>query len=302
MTRVLAIVLAVLGLAYACLWWSFERFYEQFSVSPQDVGLAPSGNASNIAGAALQLGVWLLIALAVLTLLPVAAVMAVEVAVASGRARRVVLIAAAAAAVLLGLTAFLYWWLVDNQVGLILLAVAAAVFGLLRFLVRLLAKFSPSEKSAPADAGVPDDAGRNAVSAVVGWSTPRLALIVALAAAVVGMTFIDLPTDAAQAGECASGRGRYRHLRAESVPALNLPLPGLHLPVLSVHAQPATLAWLAGSPPAGLPSSKLGDVVYLGQASGSIVVYDRVSHTPIRIPASDVVISLNVAKECPGVH
>jgi hypothetical protein len=301
MTRVLAIVLAVLGLAYACLWWSFERFYEQFSVTPQDVGLAPSGNASDIAGAALQLGVWLLIAIAVLTLLPVGAVMAIEVSMASGRATRVVVIAAAVAAVLLGLTAFLYWWLVDNFVGLIVLAVAAAVFALLRFLVRLLGKFYPPEESAPAEAGVPGDLARNAVSSLAGWSTPRLALIVALAAAVVGMTFIDLPTDAAEAGRCASAQD-HRPGHQGSVPALNLPIPGLHLPVLSVHAQLATLTWLAGSPPADLPSSKLGHVVYLGQASGSVVVYDRVSHTPIRIPASDVVISLDSAKKCPGVH
>src|SRR5436309_9793330 len=64
MTRVLAIVLATLGLAYACLWWSFQRFYGEFGVSPQDVGMAPSGSASDLAGAALQLGVWLLIVIA----------------------------------------------------------------------------------------------------------------------------------------------------------------------------------------------------------------------------------------------
>ena len=129
-------MLAVLGLAYACLWWSFQRFYAQFGVSPQDVGLTPSGSASDIAGAALELGVWLLVVVAVLTVLPVAAVTAL--AMAWGRARREVAIAVMAAGVLLGLTAFLYWQLVDHPVGLILLAIAAALFLLLRVLVPLL--------------------------------------------------------------------------------------------------------------------------------------------------------------------
>ena len=56
MTKVLAIAVVAFGLAYACLWWSFQRFYAPFGVSPQDVGLSPSGNASDLPGAALERG------------------------------------------------------------------------------------------------------------------------------------------------------------------------------------------------------------------------------------------------------
>jgi len=278
-------VLAALGLAYACLWWSFQRFYGEFGVSPQDVGLAPSGSASDLAGSALQLGVWLMIVLAVLAFLPVAAVIAVDVAVAasSGSERRA-LVAVAAAVLLLGLTAFLYWWLVDGWPGLVLLAAAAIVFGVLHAIGRLV-------RMVPADGAGSLAAAMKAVPV----TAPGLAITVALACAIVGITFMDLPTDAAEAGRCAA-----TELPPKGVPALNLPFPGLHLPILSVHAQPATLTWLNGSPPATL---SLKNVVYLGQANGSVVVYDRTSHTASRIPAGDVAVVIDAAAStCHGVH
>jgi hypothetical protein len=48
LTKVLAIALVAFGLAYACLWWSFQRFYANFGVSPQDVGLSPSGSSTDL--------------------------------------------------------------------------------------------------------------------------------------------------------------------------------------------------------------------------------------------------------------
>jgi hypothetical protein len=341
--RVLAIVLAALGLAYACLWWSYQQFYEQFGVSPQDVGLTPTGSASDIAGAALQLGIWLLIVVAVLTFLPVAAVTVVtaawegtvrEIRIAAAAVAAVASLlgltaflywrlvhhwagelisltiaaavfallrilvpligktAAAAVAVLVGLTAFLYWWLVDNWVGLILLTIAAAVFALLRVLLPLLGDVYAAEPGEPASVEA------KVVAAGIGWATPRLALIVALATAVVGMTFLDLPTDAAEAGKCA--RRYIPHQSAESVPVLNLPIPGLHLPILSVHAQPANLKWLPGSKPARITDT---NVIYLGEAGGSVVVYNRQAQTTRRLPAASVVMSVNTkAPKCGGVH
>ena len=188
---------------------------------------------------------------------------------------------------MLGVTAFLYWWLVDRWNGLITLACAAVVFGLLRSLGRLLADLPAPAKGAPGGPAL------TRIAAAVGWTTPRLGLVSALAAAIVGITFIDLPTDSAEAGECAA-------TESKSVPALNLPLPGLHLPILSVHAQPASLNWLTGSPPAGLHSS---DLVYLGQASGSVVVYDRAVRKASRIPAGAVVVTVDsTVAACPGVH
>ena len=65
-------VVLVLGLAYVSLWWSYQHFYGVFAISPDDVGLAPSGGGlGDVFGAVLRLGLWLSIALLALGLLPV---------------------------------------------------------------------------------------------------------------------------------------------------------------------------------------------------------------------------------------
>jgi hypothetical protein len=65
-------VVLVLGLAYVSLWWSYQHFYGVFGVSPDDVGLAPTGGgAGDVFVAVLRLGLWLSIALLALGLLPV---------------------------------------------------------------------------------------------------------------------------------------------------------------------------------------------------------------------------------------
>jgi hypothetical protein len=295
-TKVLATLLSALGLAYACLWWSFERFYGEFGVSPQDVGLAPSGSASDLSAAVLQLGVWLAIVLVVLALAPVGAVIAIEVKAAARAAAKVAgatpaaaaaklraRVAAGAAALLLAVTGSLYWWLVDGWVGLALIAGAAILFEALRRLGRVI-------DLVPAPAG----SGIAGLQGAVKVAMPRLAVSVALAAAIVGITFIDLPTDAAQAGKCAA-------TESKSVPELNLPLPGLELRILSVHAQRATLTWLSGTAPAGVPVDT--SVVYLGQANGNVVVYDPTSHASVHIPAGDVAVAVDAAaRHCRGVH
>ena len=126
------------------------------------------------------------------------------------------------------------------------------------------------------------------------------------------MTFVDLPSDAAGAAQCARDSATpAAHFKGaktkggkngpESVPVIDLPIPGRHLPILSVHAQPATLTWLRGSQPAGFGSE--AEVVYLGQAGGSIVVYDGSSQTVWRLPAGSVAISVDdTAQNCPEVH
>jgi hypothetical protein len=275
MTKVLTTLLGALGLAYACLWWSFERFYGEFGVSPQDVGLAPSGGSSDLAGAALQLGIWLVIVLVVMAFLPVAAVVAVEVGNASSA--NVQPWVYVLAVLLLALTGVVYWWLVDGWVGLALLAGAVLVFAVLIIAARLISL-----------SGHASLVGLNKVVTL-----PRLASGIALASAVVGITFIDLPTDAAQAGACAA-------TTVKSVPSLNLPVPGLHLPILGVHAQQATLVWLSGTAPAYVPVNQR--VVYLGQANGSVVVFDRASKQTTRIPAGDIAVEIKATGKCPGVH
>src|SRR5947209_8788396 len=89
-TGVTGRVVLMLGFAYASLWWSYERFYSGFGVSPQDVGLTPTGGLSDIIGAIVRLGLWLALALLVLGLLPVLAVSAagfvIESAISAWRA------------------------------------------------------------------------------------------------------------------------------------------------------------------------------------------------------------------------
>jgi hypothetical protein len=277
--KVLTILLAAFGLAYACLWWSYQRFYGEFGVAPQDVGLAPSGTASDLAGSALQLGIWLLAALALMTFLPLGALVAVEAADNCWpHEKRHSILWVVSASVLLALAGAVYWWLVGGWGGLALLAGACAIF----VLVVLISRRLPSSSSTLA-----------ALSKAVSITVPRVAVAIALAAAVIGLTIFDLPNDAAEAARCARQQAR-------SVPSLNLPIAGVHLPILAVHAQPATVSWL-GVSAQPLPTSK--DAVYLGEANGTVILYDRKTHRALRYPAGDLAIKVDATVQtCPGVH
>jgi hypothetical protein len=313
-TKLLGTAVVALGLAYACLWWSFQRFYGEFGVSPQDAGLAPSGSPTDLAAAALQLGVWLMIALLVLAIVPTLAVAAAEIAAGyrntaqaaprkhsqrrrhddrdpeADARRRGLAISSAIALLLAAASGWLYWWLVDSLTGLSVIGAAAAVFGLVRYAVT------------PAVAGLrtrtqPSGSGKDRLGGVIDTverATPlRLAFGVFLAAAIVGIAFLDLPSDAAQAGAC-SAKG------IQAVPELNIPIPHLHLPILSVHAQPASLIWLTGTPPEGI---NINHIVYLGQSGSSIVVYDPTARHAERIPASSVIVNVAAhSTHCPQVH
>jgi hypothetical protein len=308
MTKVLAIAVVAFGLAYACLWWSLQRFYAPFGVSPQDVGLSPSGNASDLPGAALQLGIWMLIGLAIMAVLPTIAVLLLELALAKD-SEASPKVAVPVALALAAVTALFYWWIVDEWTGLVTISVAAAIFGLVQYgltrtakTLKLVAADSTSARQSTeenADPAAKEPAkGLRGRLLQIGASedlAPRLSLAfsIFLASAVVGIAFLDLPTDAAEAGSCVRDKG-------ESVPSLNLPLPGLHLPILSVHAQPATLTWLTATPPQEIDRLH---VVYLGATGGSIIVYDRTNHRTSRIPTGTAIVNIDPNVEhCPGVH
>jgi hypothetical protein len=142
----LASAIAALALAYACLWWSYQRFYGEFGVSPQDAGLAPTGGSTSIAASALQLGVWLMIALLLLAVVPTLAIASLEIAAgyklaisqppiqpgdrAAGKqielserairdALRGFLAGSLAGLLLAAAAAWLYWWLIDAWTGLL---------------------------------------------------------------------------------------------------------------------------------------------------------------------------------------
>src|SRR5438445_6714526 len=67
----LAVLVAV---AYGSLWWSYERFYNIFGITPDDVGAMGSGGVTNVFTATLRLGLWLIFVVIVLGLVPVVAV------------------------------------------------------------------------------------------------------------------------------------------------------------------------------------------------------------------------------------
>src|SRR4051794_3193212 len=189
-----------------------------------------------------------------MALSPVAAVLAVVVGMAAWPDETALAaMAFGLAALLLTAAAFLYWWLVDGWHGLVLLGGAALAVGVLWLAGRLL--------DLPADR--PGNAKLAAVLEAVPATVPRVAIGVALAAAVIGITFLDLPTDAAEAGRCAAGTDPSYAGQNMTVRSLNLPFPGLHPPILGVHAQPATLTRLSGKPPPHGPANER--LVYLRQ-------------------------------------
>jgi hypothetical protein len=62
------------------------------------------------------------------------------------------------------------------------------------------------------------------------------------------------------------------------------------MPFTSMEARRATVVWSSGTPPSGL---HLGDdLLYLGQSNGITVFYDAGTQRSIRLPSSDVIVSL----------
>lgn len=253
--------------------------------------LEPVGELDGSSSAALQLGVWLLIVITILALLPTMAVAAAEISAGYYKAgsRPAAVISALLAVLLMLGSGWLYWWLIDHMKGLVTLAIAATAFAVVRYGLGPL--LQQEAKTGPGLAGE----RLMAISESGRWATPlRLAITLFLAAAVIGLAFIDLPDDAAEAGACAA-KG------SQTVPGLNVPIPRVHLPLLNVHAQPATLTWLTPRPPTGIPAE--GVYVYLGQAGGSVVVYDVTRTHASHIPAGSVIVSVHSnARPCAGVH
>jgi hypothetical protein len=293
-TKLAAIAIVGFGLAYACLWWSFQRFYSPFGVSPDDVGLGPSGSSTSLPGAALQLGIWLLIALTILAALPTLAVVAGEIAVSAGsRAKK--LWALAASVLLLGCSAYMYHWLIGTGQGLVTLAIAALVFAALGYGLGRAVRALTGGTTGASPPVLPDLVARIESIGTDRDPAPRIRLAfgIFLTAAVVGLAFLDLPSKAEDAAKCA--------IKAQgAVPELNIRLPGVELPILNVHAEPATLSWLTLNPP---PNVHTSGIVYLGQGNGGIVVYDTATHLTSRLPASTAVVHVDpTVSNCPQVN
>jgi hypothetical protein len=62
---------------------------------------------------------------------------------------------------------------------------------------------------------------------------------------------------------------------------------------LGLRAQPARIIWLEGSPPTGLEGLAGEPLLYLGQASGMLVLFNPATDQALRVPSGAVVLSVS---------
>jgi hypothetical protein len=363
MSRLTTRIVFALGLAYVSVWWSYERFYGQFGVAPQDVGLAPSAGFGDAIGAILRLGVWLSAALLVLALVPGVSLTAVGFILEShDRPRQwgvslvggVVCLAGTAAAwavwlhtsplvvtivlgaalvslVLVwgsirdrsswanhrrfwiasttafvggGTTAVAYVWLTSSYVTV---AIAVGTVGAVVWKHTASAETGRARQE-PAHMATADehvvtvpDAMRQHEPRFAEWLPRRItwslrAFDVFTVVAIVGLLFLDLPGDAAEAGSCVrTGNDR-------SVRGIGAPFSYVHLTLLDVYAQPAKITWNAPPPPVEMPAGSI-DATYLGTANGWVVAYEHAPPELLRLPAGSVTVEVHpTAHTCSAAH
>jgi hypothetical protein len=68
-----------------------------------------------------------------------------------------------------------------------------------------------------------------------------------------------------------------------------------YLPVLAVQAVPARVLWVDSGSNRQFDLSKRDCLMYLGQTNGTTVLYDVQTHESIRLPTSDITVSLRYA-------
>ncbi len=287
-------VVLVLGVAYVSLWWSYQHFYSTFAVSPDDVGLSPTGGGlGDVFNALLRLGLWLSIALLALGLLPVACVAFALYAIEHPSHKAASIGAALLALGLLVVTFFANRPFVDNVYA----GVVVALIVVVTLVCWLLARSSPIDpKTAPAE------------FAQLWWEKRQRWLLsicdLFLVIAVIGVLFIDLPGDAHNVAETLlADAGTPSQCK---VPGIGAPFGRFRLDLLSVHGTPARFA--AAKLPSGLPTGTPFDGIYLGTANGWIVIYEKGSDGApdrvLRLPASSgasIIVDAGLPN-CPGVH
>lgn len=129
--------------------------------------------------------------------------------------------------------------------------------------------------------------GRGALAATA--RTAALRCVGGAAAAVL----VSLPVLAWWQGGLAQGGQTVRNVYFIGIP---------YLPVLAVQAVPADVVWTDGSAEPGFPLAQRPCLMYLGGSDGTAVFYDVQSRESIRVPLSDIVVSLRytyfVPPEC----
>ena len=118
-----------------------------------------------------------------------------------------------------------------------------------------------------------DDAPRRSLRTVFGWSFVAASVLVVFS----------LPALAWWQGSLARGGQTVRNVYFIGVP---------RLPVLAVQAVPARVDWIDPTRDQQLDLSQAVCLMYLGQADGSAIFYDPPSGASVRLPVSDIYISL----------
>jgi hypothetical protein len=274
-------IVLMLGFAFASSWWSYQQFYSHLGIAPQDIGLTPSGGLSDIIGGIVRLGLWLALALIVLGLLPVLAVSATAYASetgAGGRRRAFARLISLGAG---GFAVVVYWWLTGW-----VFALAATLVGALSFLVWRHFAFAQGQHR--------KRTLHTFVAARKKWALAVLDVFSVVA--VVGLLLVDLPDDAARAAQCVVGQGRL------AVKGIGAPVSFIHLTLLDVYAQPATISWISSSPPPNV--ERTFDAVYLGTSGGWVVAYRKTTPPQlVRFPAGSVIVRIDPsAMTCREAH
>src|SRR5581483_5690087 len=100
--------------------------------------------------------------------------------------------------------------------------------------------------------------------------------------AVVGLLLVDLPNDASSAAICVVKTPGY------AVKGIGAPLRFVHLILLDVYAQPATITWIGAQPPTSFDQNPFRGI-YLGTSGATAIIYEQADPPRLlRIPASDI--------------
>lgn len=104
-----------------------------------------------------------------------------------------------------------------------------------------------------------------------------------IVSAAMALVFLSLPWLAWWQGGLAQAGQTVRNVYFIGVP---------YLPVLAVQAVPATVTWKAADSETTMPLKSRTCLLYLGHADGTAVFFDVATRESVRLPASDVVVTL----------
>jgi hypothetical protein len=286
-------VVTVLGLClYGFLRYVYARFYSPLGVKPEEVGLGYGEILSqSVMGLLLFSALMFLLLLLITVLVITGAVvwaglfLAVRAGIREDKRIGIAFLGVMAAAVTLIVLADAVGW------GAVLVGFLAVL--LIVWLVDLIrSRSSPDDPRADESTSTPSvprppatTSGRRRDQSLLasrGWRWSIIAVFLATVVTVAGTLVLE-----------ARG-GAARVLRGE---AWRSTFAGM--PMTSMQALPATIVWSSGTPPSGL---QLGDdhcLLYLGESAGITVLYDASAHRTIRLPSSDVIVSVrNEAPAC----